>query len=62
MKTGSLKVVYKVPFVLSVLTCAGLLSALLGDGLWDAISWVLLLAPLLLLSFFLYRSKKANFH
>jgi hypothetical protein len=58
MKTASLKMVYQAPFVLSILIIAGLLSALLGDGLWDALSWVLLAIPMLLLSFFLFRSKK----
>lgn len=33
------------PLVLGVLTALGLMSALLGDGLWDAVSWVALAVP-----------------
>jgi hypothetical protein len=33
----------------------GLLSALFGDGLWDAISWLLLALPLSVLIFSVYR-------
>ena len=33
------------PFVLGVLTTIGLMSALLGDGVWDALSWVTLGVP-----------------
>jgi hypothetical protein len=35
------------PIVLGAMTSIGLLSALLGDGLWDAVSAVMLSAPLL---------------
>lgn len=35
------------PIVLGVLTCIGLLSALLGDGIWDALSAVTLAGPVL---------------
>jgi hypothetical protein len=45
----SWKRVYRVPLVLSAITSLGLLFALLGDGIWDAISWLLLAIPLLLL-------------
>ena len=37
---------YGWPAALAVVIFAGLLSALFGDGAWDAISWVLLLTPL----------------
>ena len=35
------------PIVLGIMTSIGLLSALLGDGLWDAVSAVMLAAPVL---------------
>lgn len=34
------------PVVLAVLTVAGLASALVGDGWWDAVSWVALGIPM----------------
>lgn len=38
--------VYGIPLVLAAITVYGLLSALLGDGLWDELSWVALAVPL----------------
>jgi len=32
--------------VLSIVSAVGLISALLGDGIWDALSWVALTAPI----------------
>ena len=42
----SLRRIWEVPLLLAVLTVAGLVSALVGDDLWDALSWVTLAAPL----------------
>lgn len=36
------------PAVLALLTVAGLISALVADGAWDALSWLLLLIPVAL--------------
>ena len=46
--------VYRVPLLLSIITLAGLFSALLGDGIWDVLSWLLLSVPILVLGFFLF--------
>lgn len=35
----SLRQVFAWPIVIGVLSTIGLVSALVGDGLWDAISW-----------------------
>ncbi|AHL36339.1 hypothetical protein CD58_27265 [Pseudomonas brassicacearum] len=32
--------VFGIPLVIGALCAAGLFSALLGDGLWDAVSWL----------------------
>lgn len=32
--------VFGIPMAIGVLCAAGLFSALLGDGLWDAMSWL----------------------
>lgn len=32
--------VFAIPLAIGVLTAAGLFAALLGDGAWDALSWV----------------------
>ena len=36
---------------LALLTSVGLLSALLGDGIWDALSWLALVVPVALCVF-----------
>lgn len=54
MTTFTFKTIYRIPLALSAIIAVGLLSALLGDGLWDVISWVLLAVPLLLLSHFVW--------
>ena len=36
---------WAVPCILAILTVIGLISALVGDGPWDALSWLLLTAP-----------------
>jgi len=38
--------IFRWPVGLGLLTMIGLLAALLGDGPWDALSWLLLAAPL----------------
>ncbi len=41
--------VFGVPAAIALVTFLGLVAALLGDGLFDAISWVGLLVPLLVI-------------
>lgn len=36
------------PMVLGAMTIIGLISALLADGVWDALSWIMLLVPVAL--------------
>ncbi|AKJ97241.1 MULTISPECIES: hypothetical protein [Pseudomonas] len=40
--------VFGLPMGIGVLCAAGLFSALLGDGLWDAVSWLGLGVPCVL--------------
>ena len=49
------------PIVLGLLTTVGLISALLGDGPWDLLSWVTLGVPVAIgLWFSLVRRKPAT--
>jgi hypothetical protein len=46
-----------IPMMLGVLSIVGLVSALVGDGVWDGVSWATLAVPILLCGyFFLKRS------
>ncbi len=40
------KQIWAVPMVLGIVSAIGLVSALVGDGIWDALSWVALAAPI----------------
>ena len=42
---ASLARVLRLPLALAALSAVGLVSALLGDGLWDALSWLALGLP-----------------
>ena len=37
--------VFRVPIWLGVASVVGLVSALLGDGVWDGVSWLAIFAP-----------------
>lgn len=38
--------IWGMPALLGVISVIGLFSALLGDGVWDAVSWVTLSLPI----------------
>lgn len=46
LRPSSFSRVWGVPIALIVLTCVGLLSALLGTGIWHWASWLCLAIPL----------------
>ncbi|HTJ97115.1 MAG TPA: hypothetical protein VL381_06575 [Rhodocyclaceae bacterium] len=41
----SLWQIFMWPTVLGLMTLIGLLSALVADGMWDGLSWLMLLVP-----------------
>jgi hypothetical protein len=41
----SLRQIFAVPLALAVMTGVGLITALVGDDIWDAVSWVGLGVP-----------------
>jgi hypothetical protein len=44
--------------VIGVLSTIGLVAALVGDGVWDGVSWLALLLPILLYGLFLLRPRR----
>ena len=55
VKRQSVRDIFKWPLLVGVLSTVGLLSALLGDGIWDGLSWVALAIPVLLYGMFARR-------
>jgi hypothetical protein len=47
--------IFGAPIALALLGCAGLLSALIGDGIFDALSWLALAAPIAVIGWYLAR-------
>ena len=48
----SVRDIFRWPVVIGVLSTVGLLSALLGDGIWDGLSWLALAIPVVLYGIF----------
>jgi hypothetical protein len=44
--------IFFVPLLIGMVSAAGLASALLGDGIWDALSWLTLGVPVAVTLFF----------
>lgn len=45
--TRSLWMIFRWPLLVGVVSLVGLVSALVGDGVWDALSWLALGVPAL---------------
>ena len=53
----SIGTIYRVPLFIAVVSVVGLSSALLGDGMWDALSWLALTVPVALAAMHWRRSR-----
>lgn len=47
--------IFAIPMLLGVLSVIGLVSALVGDGMWDGVSWTTLGTPILLCGYVLLK-------
>jgi hypothetical protein len=50
--------IFAIPMVIGILSVIGLLSALIGDGVWDAVSWLTLGIPIVLCVYFFVRRRR----
>jgi hypothetical protein len=50
--------IFAIPLLIGVLSMIGLVSALVGDGLWDALSWITLAIPIGLCGYFLLKRRQ----
>ena len=53
----SLNQIFAVPLVIAIVSTVGFISALVGDGWWDAVSWVALGLPVLLYLLYIWRRR-----
>lgn len=52
--------IWRIPIFLAMISMIGLLSALVGDGPWDLLSWFTLGTPLLVIAWFLQKPKSSK--
>jgi membrane protein implicated in regulation of membrane protease activity len=55
----SLGAIFFLPGIIAAVSCAGLVSALIGDGVWDGLSWLTLSAPIAIVLWFAFRRRKS---
>ena len=55
MAKNSVRQVFTWPLVLAIASLIGLLSALIGDAAWDGVSWAMLGAPVLVMTWYGFR-------
>jgi hypothetical protein len=58
MKKQLFKQIWHMPFYLGIITLFGLLSALLGTGIWYPVAWAAMVLPLAVIIYHLNRQKK----
>lgn len=56
-KRQTARQIFAGPLIVALLSAAGLLAALVGDGIWDAVSWATLLVPIALCAGFIARGR-----
>lgn len=58
LRPRTLAQIFYLPALFAAITTIGLLSALLGDGAWDALSWVTLACPIVATIYYIVRSRR----
>jgi hypothetical protein len=58
-RAATMRRVFGLPLLLGLLSAVGLLSALLGDGPWDALSWLGLGVPVAVILWYWIRPASA---
>jgi hypothetical protein len=54
----TLGLIFAGPILVGLFSLLGLVSALVGDGFWDGVSWLMLLVPVLLGGAFMLRGRR----
>jgi hypothetical protein len=53
--------IWGIPLILGVVSAIGLISALLGNGVWDILSWVMLGLPCAVIAWYLVKAYYLRF-
>ncbi len=50
--------IWPIPIALAILSCVGLVAALVADGVWDAVSWIGLGTPVAVVLWFAWPARR----
>ena len=56
----SLRQVFAAPLALAILSTVGLISALVGDDIWDVLSWLTLAVPVAVILWYWMRRRRSG--
>ncbi|MFT3966313.1 MAG: hypothetical protein QM690_10565 [Sphingobium sp.] len=56
----SLWQIFRLPLLIGLLSVIGLISALVGDDVWDLLSWIMLAVPIAVIAGPLFRMRRPH--
>ena len=56
----SLRQVFAAPLAIAILSTVGLISALVGDDIWDVLSWLTLAIPVAVILWYWLRRRRSG--
>jgi hypothetical protein len=57
---GTWRHIFAIPIIMGLLSGIGLVTALVGDDIWDWLSWATLGIPILVIAYFIIRPARAS--
>jgi hypothetical protein len=54
----SLGDIFLIPAIIAAVSCGGLISALVGDDIWDVLSWLTLSVPVAVCVWYAFRRRQ----
>ena len=52
--------IFAVPALIGVMSIVGLVAALVGDGIWDGLSWLMLVTPVIIYAACIYLPRRSK--
>lgn len=52
--------IFAVPALIGVMSIVGLIAALVGDGVWDGLSWLMLVTPIAIYAACIYIPQRSK--